>query len=294
MLVIFFIVVFLLIMIGTLIAASRQTAPDDRRALRYVSLAAACLSVFILLFNTFTIISAGHIGVVDKFGVVNDETLKPGINAVAFYADVHEMSVQTQELKETMEVPSKEGLTVNLEVSMMFHLDPEKAPEIYKTVGSEYVKTILEPQFRSVTRGITALYEAKALYTSDRQVIETAMEKDLATLVGPRGIIVEKLPLRHVGLPPGLTNSIEEKLKAEQESQRMEFVLKKEKQEADRKRLEAQGIHDFQQIVRQGIDENLLRWKGIEATEIIAKSPNTKVVIIGAGKDGLPLLLDTK
>jgi regulator of protease activity HflC (stomatin/prohibitin superfamily) len=100
--------------------------------------------------------------------------------------------------------------------------------------------------------------------------------------------------LRKVGLPPGLTQAIEEKLRAEQESQRMQFVLLKEKQEAERKRIEAQGIADFQEIVTKGISEPLLRWKGIEATEKIAQSPNAKVIVIGAGKDGLPLILDTK
>lgn len=286
--------VLFIVAIATLIASSKQTDSDIRKGLRWASLVAFLIGVAVFLINTFTVIPAGYVGVVDKFGVVNNETLKPGINAVAFYANVEKMSVQTQEVKETMEVPSKEGLTVGLEISMMFHLDPEKAPEIYKTVGSEYVKTILEPQFRSVTRGVTSLYEAKALYTSDRQAIETAMEKDLAEMVAPRGIVVEKLPLRHVGLPQGLAASIEEKLRMEQESQRMEFVLKKESQEAERKRIEAHGIQDFQEIVSKGINDNLLRWKGIEATEKLAASQNAKVVVIGGGKDGLPLILDTK
>ena len=105
---------------------------------------------------------------------------------------------------------------------------------------------------------------------------------------------METTPLRRVGLPAGLTASIEQKLQAEQESQRMQFVLTKEKQEADRKRIEAQGIADFQKIVTQGISDNLLRWKGIEATLKIAESSNSKVVIIGSGKDGLPVILDTK
>ena len=118
--------------------------------------------------------------------------------------------------------------------------------------------------------------------------------KDLEAIIGPRGVEVEYTPLRRVGLPPGLTQAIEEKLRAEQESQRMQFVLTKEKQEADRKRIEAQGISDFQNIVAKGISEQLLRWKGIEATQKLAESSNSKVVVIGAGKDGLPIILDTK
>ena len=145
-----------------------------------------------------------------------------------------------------------------------------------------------------MARGVTAGYEAKALYTSEREMLAETILTDLQKLVGPRGIMVEATPLRRVGLPAGLTQAIEEKLRAEQESQRMQFVLLKEKQEAERKRIEAQGISDFQNIVTKGISDPLLRWKGIEATEKLAGSANAKIVIIGAGKDGLPLILDTK
>jgi regulator of protease activity HflC (stomatin/prohibitin superfamily) len=209
-------------------------------------------------------------------------------------ATVIKMSIQTLELKEVMDVPSKEGLTVQLEASVLYHLNPEKASDVYKTVGQNYEGILLEPQFRSVVRGVTAGYEAKALYTSEREHLSSLIMKDIQLATESRGIVVESVPLRRVGLPPGLTQSIESKLQAEQESQRMEFILMKEKQEADRKRIEAQGISDFQKIVVQGISDQLLRWKGIEATEKLAMSPNAKVVVIGAGKDGLPLILDTK
>ena len=138
---------------------------------------------------------------------------------------------------------------------------------------------------------MTASYEAKALYTSERDHLAGLLAEELRKLVEPRGIVVENTPLRKVGLPAGLSASIEQKLSAEQESQRMEFVLTKERQEADRKRIEAQGVADFQKIVSQGISEQLLKWKGIEATMEIARSQNAKVVVIGAGKDGLPLIL---
>ena len=121
-----------------------------------------------------------------------------------------------------------------------------------------------------------------------------AVQEELARTIAPRGVIVETTPLRNVALPTQLTEAIEQKQRADQEAQRMEFVLLKERQEADRKRIEAKGIADFQTIVAAGISEQLLRWKGIEATEKIAMSPNTKVVIVGAGKDGLPIILDTK
>lgn len=242
----------------------------------------------------FTVIPAGHVGVVDFFGVVSDNTLKSGINLVNPLARVIKFSVKTQEIKEDMDVPSKEGLTVGLEISVLFHLNPDKASLVYKTIGENYAQIILIPNFRSVCRGVTASYEAKALYTSEREQLAQIIKDELQKNVGPRGITIESTPLRKVVLPEGLSKAIEAKLQAEQESQRMQFILQKEEQEAQRKRIEAKGIADFQDIVTRGISEPLLRWKGIEATEKLASSPNSKIVIIGAGKDGLPIILDTK
>ena len=249
------------------------------------------VALFIALLQCFTIIPAGHTGVIDFLGYVSDNTLKPGVNMVNPMANVEKMSIKTQELKELMSVPSKEGLSVDLEISLLFKLDAEKANDIYKTVGPNYAEIILVPQFRSVVRGVTARYEAKALYTASREKLASEILNELENLVGPRGITVEQAPLRQIQLPERLTKSIEEKLQAEQESQRMQFILTREQQEADRKRIEAKGIADFQEIVSKGISEQLLKWKGIEATEKLAGSQNTKVVIIGSGKDGLPLIL---
>jgi regulator of protease activity HflC (stomatin/prohibitin superfamily) len=249
------------------------------------------VALLIALSQSWTIIPAGHTGVIDFLGNVSDNTLKPGVNLVNPMAKIEKMSIKTQELKELMSVPSKEGLSVDLEISLLFKLNSEKANDIYKTVGPNYAEIILVPQFRSVVRGVTARYEAKALYTASREKLASEILEELERLVGPRGIIVEQAPLRQIQLPARLTQSIEEKLQAEQESQRMEFILLKEKQEADRKRIEAKGIADFQNIVAKGISDQLLKWKGIEATEKLANSPNTKVIVIGSGKDGLPLIL---
>jgi prohibitin 1 len=260
-----------------------------------ITFALMVLFIFVALIQFFTVIPAGHVGVVDFFGTVSDNTLKAGINLVNPMARVVKMSIQTQEIKETMDVPSKEGLTVQLEMSALFHLDPEKAADVYKTVeGGNYVDIILVPQFRAVSRGVTAGYEARALYTSEREMLTQLIQKDLAMKIEARGITVESTPLRRVGLPPDLTCAIEEKLRADQESQRMAFVLQKEKQEAERKRIEVGGIAGFQRIVAQGISENLLRWKGIEATEKNSASQNAKVIIVGGGKNGLPLIMNTQ
>jgi len=283
--------------LGAWISARRQAGRTPGAPARLASgLAGTAAVVFagLTLLQAFTVVPAGHVGVVDFFGTVSDTTLKAGINPVNPLARVVKFTVKTQELREVMDVPSKEGLTVQLELSALFHLNPEKTAEVYKTIGPDYVHVVLVPQFRSVARGVTASYDARALYTSEREQLAQTILKDLQSIVEPRGITVESTPLRKVGLPAGLTSSIEQKLQAEQESQRMQFVLQKERQEAERKRIEAQGIADFQAIVTKGISEQLLRWKGIEATEKIAASSNTKVVIIGSGKDGLPLILDTK
>jgi regulator of protease activity HflC (stomatin/prohibitin superfamily) len=244
------------------------------------------------LAQIFTVIPAGTVGVVDFLGNVSDNTLKPGVNIVNPVAKIIKYSFKTQEIKENMTVPSKEGLPVQLEISLLFKVDPAMANDIYKSVeAGDYLNVILTPQFRSVVRGVTSKYEAKALYTGAREQLADEIITELQKNVGDRGITIENAPLRQVILPPGLTTSIEQKLQAEQESQRMSFVLQKETQEAERKRIEAKGIADFQVIVSDGINANLLKWKGIEATENLAKSPNSKVVVIGAGKDGLPLIL---
>jgi len=236
-------------------------------------------------------VPAGHVGVKDFFGSVSLSTLSPGIGIVMPLTSVVPMSVQTQEIKEVAEVPSQEGLILSLETSLLFQLDPSKAVDIYRTVGSDYVGKIVEPQFRSAIREITASYEAKALYSAQREKIAGEIFSLFKQLAGDRGIMVQQVLLRKIGLPPVVANAIQEKLRREQEAEQMKFVLQKEQQEAERKRIEAQGVADFQRIVAQGISPQLLEWKGIEATEKLATSANSKVVVIGNSKNGLPLIL---
>lgn len=264
------------------------------RSIRNVSLPSVFVALIIALTQLFTQVPAGHVGVIDVFGIVSERTLPAGINLVNPLANVIKFSIQTKEHKETMEVLSREGLTIGLEISVLYRLNPDSAARVYKTVaGGDYETIILIPQFRSISRAVTASFQASALYSTERDQLGIAIQEELAKSVAPRGVIIETTPLRNVALPVQLTEAIEQKQKADQESQRMEFILTKEKQEADRKRIEAQGIADFQTIVAAGISEQLLRWKGIEATEKLAGSANTKVIIVGAGKDGLPIILDT-
>src|SRR6266850_2165232 len=241
--------------------------------------AAVIVVILFIAAGPFRTVPAGNVGIKDFFGSVSASTLTPGIGVVMPFTSVVHMSVQTQEVKEVAEVPSKEGLILSLESSLLFQLDPAKAVEIYRTVGSDYVGTIVEPQFRSAIREITASYEAKALYSAEREKIAGEIFALFKRIAGDRGIMVQQVLLRRIGLPPVVANAIQEKLRREQEAEQMKFVLQKEQQEAERKRIEAQGIADFQRIVAQGISSQLLEWKGIEATEKLASSSNTKIVV---------------
>jgi len=201
------------------------------------------------------------------------------------------MSIRTQEIKESASVPSSEGLVMNLDTSLIYHLDPEKAAAVYQKIGPEYQDVLIEPNLRAAIRESTASHTANALYTGEREMVAKQIYDQLNLQIAPRGFVVESVLLRDIQLPAALKASIEAKQQAEQEALAMNFRLQKETQEAQRKRIEAQGIRDFQQIVAQGISPQLLEWKGIEATENLAKSGNSKVVVIGNSKNGLPLIL---
>lgn len=261
------------------------------RLLVAVGLYTTAGAFLILLFRSLAIIPAGHVGVVDSFGEVSKQTLKPGINLVNPLAQVEKFSTRTKEIKETLESPSKEGLILTLDVSILYHLDAAKAEQMYRTIGSNYEQVVLIPQFRSVIRQVTANYDAKALYTSQRQQISQQIREQLSQLVASRGIIVEDIPLRKLDLPKTIREAVEQKLQAEQQSQQMQFVLQKERQEAERKRIEAKGIADSQQIISQGLNDKILQLKRIEATEKVAQSANAKVVVVGAGEQGSPVTI---
>lgn len=258
---------------------------------KLIPIAAVGFILIIILFKSIAVVPAGHVGVKDLFGNVSDDQLKAGIHIVNPLVRVIPMSIQTQELTEKASVPSKEGLVVDLEASLLYSLNPDMAPQVYKKIGANYRAVVVIPQLRSVIRGITAEYEAKALYTSEREVLASKMINNLKPLLSQRGISVENVLLRSIKLPDIVATAIEKKLEAEQQSEQMKFILARETQEAERKRVEAKGIADFQGIVSKGLSEGLLKWRGIEATKELAASDNSKVVVIGSGKEGLPLIL---
>jgi len=250
--------------------------------------------VLILVYASVAYVPAGHVGVLTLFGRVTGDVLPEGTHLVNPFKVNTTMSIRTEELKETASVPSDEGLVMTLDTSLLYRLNPEKAAEVYQKIGPSYVEVVVEPTLRSAIRSVTSAHSASALYTGGREEVATQIYKELVQQLGAKGIEVQSVLLRDIQLPQMLKSSIEAKQQAEQDALRMAFVLQKEKQEADRKRIEAQGIHDFQQIVAQGISDQLLQWKGIEATERLANSANSKVVIIGSARTGLPIIMEPK
>ena len=244
--------------------------------------------------NSIACVRTGHVGVVTVFGRVTGRTMGEGIHLVNPVAQVHQLSIKTQEVKERASVPSKEGLIMGVEASVLYHLDPARAAEVFQRIGVGYPDVLLVPNFRSSMRAVTASNLASALYSDSREAIARQIATELRSQVQPRGIVVENVLLRDLQLPETLKRAIEAKQQAQQEAQRMEFVLQRERQEAERKRVEASGIKDFQDIVTQGISEKLLEWKGIEATMELARSSNSKVVVVGNSRNGLPLIFSAE
>jgi prohibitin 1 len=259
--------------------------------LRLIGIGIAAFLLVILFFSSITRVGTGHVGVLTLFGKVTGETLGEGIHVINPLKTNNEMSIQTQTIKESASVPSSEGLMMSLDTSLIYHLSPDRAADVFQHIGADYENVVVEPTLRSAIREATASHTANALYTGEREMVAKQITDQITTELNKRGISVENVLLRDIQLPATLKAAIEAKQQAEQESLAMNFRLQKETQEAQRKRIEAAGVRDFQQIVAQGITPSLLEWKGIEATENLAKSPNSKVVVIGNSKNGLPLIL---
>lgn len=234
-----------------------------------------------------------HVGVVESFGAVQKDTWAPGLHAWMPWQGVHRISCRTHSIEEKTQTPTSEGLVVGLDVSLVFHVKPDFAKDVYSRYGgvNGLVENVLIPEFRSTIRDVSAGFLASDLYSGRRDEVTRRLQDELRARMVARGVEVEAVLLRGLSLPEQVANAVQAKLAADQQAQQMEFVLKKESREAERKRIEAQGIADYQRIVSSGLTEQLLRWKGIEATAELAKSQNSKVVVVGSGKDGLPLIL---
>jgi regulator of protease activity HflC (stomatin/prohibitin superfamily) len=251
----------------------------------------------------FVQIEPGQVGVQTLFGKIQSGTLSEGLNVVNPLVDVVRFDTRTQnytmsavhdegdkEGDDAIRILTADGLEVVIDISVLYHLDPARAPEVLRTVGTSITDKLVRPITRTKIRDNAVYYDAVSLYSSKRdefqQKIFTSIEKEFAV----RGILLENILIRNIALPESVKRTIESKINAEQESQKMKFVLEKEKQEAERKRVEAQGIADYQRILTASLTDKLIQYEQIKAQKEIATSQNAKVIIMN-GKSGAPVLI---
>jgi regulator of protease activity HflC (stomatin/prohibitin superfamily) len=264
-----------------------------QKIVRLLALLIAIPTVLASVMEWFAFIPAGKVGVVEVWGKVSQRPLQPGIYWKNPLGEVIEFSTRLQDIKETVEATSKEGLTFKIDVSLQYRIDPQKAGDIYQNLGTEQREIIIS-RFRSIIRRITANYNAQDIYSEKRQIVEQQLTQKLRENLSPLGFVVEEVLLRNLILPENLQASIQQKLQAEQENEKLDLELKKAAKEAKRKRIEAQGNADAQKILSQGLTEQVLRLKSIEATEKLAQSQNAKIIILGGNQNQLPFILQEK
>jgi prohibitin 1 len=250
--------------------------------------------VGVLVISSIRTVPPATVAVITTFGKAGDDTLDSGLHFIFPLSSLTFFSTKTILLNQENHVPTKEGLTVELDVAVLYKIDKKHVRDIYLSLGEKYDEVVIQPELASAVRGLTSESDAKALYTEGRSEMQNRLKDQLGKSLLPRGIIVEDVLLKAVTLPELLKHSIELKAQAEQDSARMSFVLDKERQEAERKSIEAKGIADFQKIVSDGISPQLLKWKAIEATEKLAESPNSKIVVMGNTEQSLPVLLSAE
>ena len=248
-------------------------------------------------------IDAGEVGVQSVFGKVVPETLSSGLNFVNPIANVYIFDGKTQNYTmsavhdegdksgdDAIRVLTADGLEVVVDLTVLFRILPSDAPKILKEIGEDYKNKVVRPITRTMIRDNAVYYDAVALYSLKRNEFQTRIYNDIEKNFKKRGLVLEQLLIRNINLPNSVKQTIESKINAEQDAQKMQFVLQKEKQEAERKRVEAQGIADYQKILSTGLSDKQLQYESIIAQKELAKSPNAKVIIMGSGK-GTPIIL---
>lgn len=248
------------------------------------------LSALTIGLGSCTIIRQGEVGVKRSFGKIKPEPLLEGARGFnPLTTTIIKLPTRTMNMEVRVPLPSKEGLTVQSDVSILYRLEGSYAPKVIERLGKNYEQVIILPVFRSAVADISSQYYAKDMHTGQRSMIEKSIRELMMSQLGERGFVVESVLLKSIVLPPGLSKAIEDKLEAEQDSQRMQFVLEKEKQEAKRLIIEAEGIRDAQKIVAEGLTPLLIKFKAIEAFNKLSSSPNAKVIITSADQ---PLMLN--
>ncbi|MDB5013742.1 MAG: band 7 protein [Daejeonella sp.] len=297
----FFIVVGLIVMVvGFLI--SKQNTPGARFG-NIIRIAGLLIIVAAAFSSMFKVINAGEVGVKTLFGKVDDDVLYSGMNMINPLVEITTFDAKTQtytmsgihdegmkEGDDAIRVLSADGLEVTIDLSVLFKVKPTEAPRILKQIGVSYLDNIVRPISRTAIRDNAVYYEAVALYSTKRQEFQDKIFKTINESFAKRGLILEQLLVRNITLPESVKKTIESKINAEQDAQKMTFVLQKERQEAERKRVEAQGIADYQRILSTGLSDKQLQYESIQAQKAIALSPNTKVIMMGSGKNS-PIIL---
>jgi regulator of protease activity HflC (stomatin/prohibitin superfamily) len=262
--------------------------------------------IFIGLFtSSIKQIDAGQIGVQSLFGKVQDEILSSGLNIVNPLMDIKSIDVRTQNYTmsgvhnegdvagdDAIRVLTADGLEVVIDLTVLYRVQANQAPKIVREIGYDFKNVVVRPITRTKIRDNAVYYTAVDLYSIKRDEFQTRIFKTIEENLKARGLVLEQLLVRNISLPASVKGSIEEKIKAEQDAQKMQYVLQKEKQEAERKRVEAQGIADYQRIISMGLGDKQLQYEQIQAMKGLMTSPNAKVIIMGGGKT--PIILDGK
>lgn len=256
------------------------------------------LLVFILLVayfypHIFIFVKPGEAGVLWKRfsgGTVIDKPYLEGTHIIFPWDKIYVYNVRNQEVKDSVDVLSKNGLTIHLDISIRYHPNVDIIGLMHKMVGPEYERIVIIPEIEAVVRTVIGQYTPEEIYTDQKAIAEYIVEMSY-TQVEERFISLDDVLIKRISLPEKIKGAIEAKLEQQQIAQEFEFRIQREKKEAERKRIEADGISRYNQIIAQNLTEDILRWHGIKATHNLALSPNAKVVVIGAGENGLPVIL---
>jgi len=241
-----------------------------------------------------TQIPSGHRGIFySKFGAGTEfgNVYSEGFNWHMPWNSIFVYKIQLQENKEQLTVLSSDGASIKLEVSIMYRPIADKLDSLQVTIGPNYYAVAIAPTIRGISRSVAGNYKPEEIYSTKREEVAAELIDQLTTAMADKYVSIENVIVRDVQIPPKISEAINFKLTAAQEAEKMKFTIEKERLEAERKRIEAQGIADFQKIVSAGITTSLLKWKGIEATLKIAESPNSKVIVIGNDAGSLPVIL---
>lgn len=241
-----------------------------------------------------SVINQGEVGVLRRWGRLDETPLAPGL---VFYEPVSTQVLRVPVRLTTVTVdftlPSKEGLNVDAQISILYRVESEKAPQVLGTIGENYEEELIVAVFRSAAADVSARFFARDLYSAERGHIEKEIKKLMSEVLSGRGFVIEAVLMKAIALPTGLAKAIESKLAAEQDAERMQFLIAREKLEADRKRIEAEGSRDAQKIVAEGLTEPVLRLRAIEAFKQLSQSPNAKVIVTD-GKSPLQVSSDAR